>query len=189
MTHRRGPPDAHPCLALVFVQTGGITGTPKGLGSSDRKLIGGYLFGPQANLSGADLNGLDLSQAVLTWVRSGGIRGTPSALPAGWKLIAGYLMGSGADLTDANLAGVNLTSVSLNPAETCELDPRKPGHTAGNAIIPSISRLASLHGPPWRLDHCSHQGIAARKQRERVARKSCTQTTGQSSVPESPCVI
>ena len=60
-----------------------------------------------------DLNGVDLSNAILTGVQSGGITGTPSHLPANWQLIDGYLVGPGANLTNAELAHADLTNAHL----------------------------------------------------------------------------
>ena len=70
------------------------------------------------NLNGINLTGIDLSGSNLTGVISGGIIGTPLALPINWKLINGYLIGpkanlSGANLTEANLTGANLSNANL----------------------------------------------------------------------------
>jgi uncharacterized protein YjbI with pentapeptide repeats len=130
---------------LTGVTSGGITGTPAAL-PAGWILVDGYLIGPGANLSGANLTGAnltnatlangnltnatltganltgaDLTGATLTGVISGGLTGTPTALPAGWSIVAGYLMGPGANLTgvnltNANLSGANLTSVTLTNA-------------------------------------------------------------------------
>ena len=70
-----------------------------------------------AILTGVDLNGADLANATLTGIQSGGIIGTPSALPHNWKLINGYLVGPGADLTGANLTGANLTNAYFTNAD------------------------------------------------------------------------
>jgi len=40
-----------------------------------------------ANLADADLTNADLTNATLTGVRSGGMTGTPSALPSGWMIL------------------------------------------------------------------------------------------------------
>ncbi len=142
---------------LTGVQSGGITGTPSHL-PANWQLIDGYLIGPHANLTsanltgvvvpagsnlthadlsgaimsfatlvsvhfdnailtGVDLNGADLANATLTGIQSGGIIGTPSALPHNWKLINGYLVGPGADLTGANLTGANLTNAYFTNAD------------------------------------------------------------------------
>ena len=105
---------------LTGVKSGGITGTPTSL-PTGWKLIGGYLIGSgahltDANLSGLNLAGATLTSATLTGVVSGGITGTPTSLPTGWKLINGYLIGSGANLTDANLSGLNLAGATLTSA-------------------------------------------------------------------------
>ena len=92
-------------------------------------LTNAYLYGAvltNANLAGADLSnanltganlastaldGAFLDGATLTMVRSGGITGNPTALPANWilatSLTGGYLAGPGADLSGQNLMGVN----------------------------------------------------------------------------------
>jgi uncharacterized protein YjbI with pentapeptide repeats len=107
---------------LTGVVSGGITGNLIAK-SPSWALVNGYLVGPGANLSGANLsnfnlsgailrnailtganlsgatltnanlNGANLTGATLTGVVSGGITGTPSALPDGWQLINGYLVG------------------------------------------------------------------------------------------------
>jgi uncharacterized protein YjbI with pentapeptide repeats len=77
-----------------------------------------------ATLTNANLAGTGLNGAALAGVLSGGITGTPSALPTGWILAIGYLMGPGANLSGAkfsftpcaSLQGVNLTSANLSGA-------------------------------------------------------------------------
>jgi uncharacterized protein YjbI with pentapeptide repeats len=96
---------------LTGVRSGGIIGTPASL-PTNWSLVTGYLIGPYANLSGADLSGanfnradlaganlsdsnlsgVDLSGANLQGVRSGGIVGTPASLPPGWALVNGYFI-------------------------------------------------------------------------------------------------
>ena len=48
---------------------------------------------PHANLIDVNLTDANLGAAVLTGVHSGGIVGTPSALPSGWTLVHGTLVG------------------------------------------------------------------------------------------------
>jgi uncharacterized protein YjbI with pentapeptide repeats len=99
-------------------------------------------FGPYANLQDCNLSGAalsytdlrdanlsntNLSGASLEFVSSGGIVGTPSALPTEWQLIDGYLIGpeaelSDADLTNADLTGVELQSATLNGADLSRVD-------------------------------------------------------------------
>ncbi|MEC8025671.1 MAG: pentapeptide repeat-containing protein, partial [Myxococcota bacterium] len=86
---------------------------------SDAGLAGAYLYGAaldNADLSGANLTDADLSNAVLTNVTSGGITGTPSALPTGWTLTHGYLVGPGANLSGADLSYTDLQNVNLTGA-------------------------------------------------------------------------
>ena len=49
--------------------------------------------------------------------RSGGITGTPHALPAHWQITSGYLIGPGADLASATLSNANLTNAYLYHAD------------------------------------------------------------------------
>ena len=82
---------------LSEVRSGGISGTPLVL-PANWSLTGGYLIGPQADLSQADLSGADLSGANLS---------------------EAYLEGanlSGADLSEANLTATNLSRANLTGA-------------------------------------------------------------------------
>ena len=77
---------------LSGVVSGGLYGIPSAL-SEPWKIVNGYLVGPNANLSGANLSGANL--------------------------IGVYLSGanlSGADLSSANLNNVDLSSANLNQA-------------------------------------------------------------------------
>jgi uncharacterized protein YjbI with pentapeptide repeats len=66
-----------------------------------------------AVLTGTDLAGADLAGATLARVRSGGITGTASSLPADWSVVAGYLIGPEDGLTDADLSGADLAGADL----------------------------------------------------------------------------
>ena len=82
---------------LSEVRSGGISGTPLVL-PANWSLTGGYLIGPQADLSQADLSGADLSGANLS---------------------EAYLEGanlSGVDLSEANLTATNLSRANLTGA-------------------------------------------------------------------------
>ena len=113
------------------MSSGGITGTPAAL-PVGWQLTAGYLIGPGADLAGADLAGQDLTGANLssadftgadlTGVISGGITGTPAALPVGWQLTNGYLIGPDANLADTDLAGANLSSADLTGANLADAD-------------------------------------------------------------------
>lgn len=130
---------------LTGVSSGFVSGGPIGL-PTGWKVIKGYLIGPTANLSDADLSdanltganftdtnltnadltgakfistnlaGANLTNADLIAVYSSGIVGTPKTLPTGWKLVNGYLIGLGANLTNANLQSANLVNADLRYA-------------------------------------------------------------------------
>ncbi len=69
-------------------------------------------------LQGAGLGAANLAYANLAGVQSGGITGTPAALPANWSLQGGYLIGPGADLNGADLAGLDLSGDDLTGVES-----------------------------------------------------------------------
>lgn len=118
--------------ALVQLRSGGLTGQPAAL-PTDWHLVGGYLVGPNADLTDADLSTLDLSNLNLSYsiftgsnlagttltgtdlsrVRSGAVLGQPAALPSGWSLVGGYLIGFQANLTGADFANVDLSNVDM----------------------------------------------------------------------------
>jgi uncharacterized protein YjbI with pentapeptide repeats len=80
-----------------------------------------------ADLEGADVAGLDLGGATLWFLASGGLRGSPSLLPAAWSVVRGYLVGPKADLADAQLpdtglAGVDCDSCLLNATDLAGAD-------------------------------------------------------------------
>ena len=96
-----------------------------GVSLSGANLSGANLSG--ANLDSADLTNANLTNAGLTGVRSGGIVGTPSFLPANWSVLNGYLIGpsanlSGADLSFANLTSADLSGANLNGANLSDSD-------------------------------------------------------------------
>ena len=74
-----------------------------------------------ANVQGADLNahldGPDVDGDDLQGLSSGGITGTPSALPAHWQLTDGYLIGPGVSLDGADLEGADLEGGDLEGGE------------------------------------------------------------------------
>jgi len=94
-------------LAGAFLDGANLTGAS--LGSAD--LVGATLG--TANLAKADLNNADLTSASLAGVKSGGITGTTTMLPADWQLKSGYLAGPGADLSGDSASGVNLSGTDL----------------------------------------------------------------------------
>ncbi len=97
--------------------TGGLVGTPSAL-PTGYSLTVGYIVGPHAylshaNLTGANLTGVNLSSAIMSATQSGGITGTPAALPTSWVLAKGYLFGPNAIVTGADVSGVNLSTSRL----------------------------------------------------------------------------
>lgn len=79
-------------------------------------------FLSSTNFSGATLTGTDLSGSVLQFSQSGGISGTPAALPANWEVIGGYLIGpedflQNGTLTDLDLSGLDLFGTNFNGAD------------------------------------------------------------------------
>ena len=117
---------------LKNVSSGRIRGTTNYLPES-WKLINGYLIGPHANLSkaelersnlentilthanlvGANLNNTNLLGSKLDGVISGNIRGIP-ILPVGWRCINGYLIGPQANVSNVDLSGVDLSGMDLS---------------------------------------------------------------------------
>lgn len=151
---------------LEEVRSGAITGTP--VLPEEWSLVDGYLIGPHADLVGADLKGADLkftdlegvnlAGADLEEVRSGGITGTPSALPAHWELISGYLVGPSAHLVNANLneaglegadlAGADLESATLKSADVEGADVA--GADLASAALEEV-RSGGITGAPSAL--------------------------------------
>jgi len=106
----------------------------------------GFLVGPGANLSNADLSGMDLSGANVsnanftsatfsgTTLRranvtganfsstspagliTGGLIGTAATLPTGWTQQGGWFLGQNANLTGMKLTGTDLTGLNLSGA-------------------------------------------------------------------------
>ena len=133
-------------LVRAIGLTGGGSGNEPTL-PTDWKLVSGFLLGPTvdlhiADLTGVDLtnvnltgsiltdailtdtnvNGLDLTGCSLTGLISGGVTGTPAALPTDWQLAGSYLLGPEANLANASLAGVNLDGVNVSGADLTGAD-------------------------------------------------------------------
>jgi uncharacterized protein YjbI with pentapeptide repeats/5-hydroxyisourate hydrolase-like protein (transthyretin family) len=155
---------------LTGASSGGIVGVPAAL-PAGWSLHGGYLVGPFANLAGADLSGVDLTgvdlrnadltganltgatltsadltgttltRTTLTGVRSGGIAGTPTALPSPYQLIDGYVMGPGVDLSSANLlGGVQMENIDFTGAKF------NGAHMAGDSLQGDVLTGVDLTG-------------------------------------------
>jgi len=161
-------------VILSGVRSGGITGQVDQLPPRWR-LTGGYLIGPGANLTGADLSyvdlsdtflnganltnvnlsyatltgsGADLTGTTLTGVQSGSINSSQLILPPGWQLVVGYIIGPGANLTGANLMDADLTNVNLTGADLtgAHLD----GATLTGATLTGVIS-GGITGPPASL--------------------------------------
>jgi len=65
-------------------------------------------------LTDANLTGAILTGATLDYVTSGGITGTPAALPADWQFENGYLVGPAALLRSAVLTNADLSGARFN---------------------------------------------------------------------------
>jgi len=126
-----------------------------GANLSKINLHGAYLGATNfanANLSKADLTQTVITDAVftganLTGIRSGGVSGTPAALPVGWSIRGGYIIGPTADLSGANLSGFDLDAVDLSGAN---LDGVRSGGIKGTPVaLPKDFRLLGgfLIGP------------------------------------------
>jgi uncharacterized protein YjbI with pentapeptide repeats len=103
-------------LAGAQLDGAGLTGADL----SHADLTGASLIG--TILTGARLDGTGLASSTLTAVVSGGITGTPAALPVPWMLRAGFLMGPGIDLSGDNLSGRGLAGVDLSGADLSRAD-------------------------------------------------------------------
>ena len=104
--------------SLKVTATATVAAPPKG--ETCRVTPGAQLVGcnlSYADLDGANLEGTNLKGADLYGVSSGGITGTPSALPTHWQLINGYLIGPGARLHAPQLRAANLVGADLEDAQ------------------------------------------------------------------------
>ena len=68
----------------------------------------------RVDINGANLEGANLEVSGFSEIRSGNLKGTPSALPDGYKIINGYLVGYGVSLYDADLQGADLQGMNLS---------------------------------------------------------------------------
>jgi uncharacterized protein YjbI with pentapeptide repeats len=160
------------------MSSGGLIGVPTTL-PNGFTLRRGYLFGPYALLTGLDLSnfdlsnldldgayltgvnlaGADLSATTLTHVRSGGVLGSPTSLPADYRLVGGYLLGpavflesatlsgadisgtnlSGADLYAADLTGANVTGVNFSDAQLTAVKLKSATSSGANFVGANMS--------------------------------------------------
>jgi uncharacterized protein YjbI with pentapeptide repeats len=81
----------------------------------------GYLLGPTANLesgdlTGVNLNAINLGGANLSKIRSSGVIGTPTSLPKDWVLRGGILLGPKVDLSNTKLINLNVGGLNFSDA-------------------------------------------------------------------------
>jgi uncharacterized protein YjbI with pentapeptide repeats len=112
---------------LLGITSGNITNGPSSLPFGP-DIIGNYIFlngyivGYGANLTNANLNGLDLTKValndtILKGVSSGNIFGGPiapnSGLPEFYSVNYGYILGPGVNLSGVDLSGLDLSNLNL----------------------------------------------------------------------------
>lgn len=117
---------------------------------SGTNLDGAFLSG---DLTGADLNGTNLANAFLDGMVSGGITGTPAALPTGWGLFGGYLIGYQAQIQNANLAGDDLAGLNLTFASLHQVDLAGANLT-GTVLAGASLTNTNLSGVIWSNTTC-----------------------------------
>ena len=120
--------------SLGGVSSGAVTTSPATSLPANWTALDGYLAGPSANLTRADLAGLNLSgadlkdavltnaniagtalaKADITGIQTGGLTGSPVSLPANFVITRnGFMVGPEADLMNAILSGFNLAGDDL----------------------------------------------------------------------------
>jgi uncharacterized protein YjbI with pentapeptide repeats len=134
---------------------------------SDTDLSGADLTG--AFISGAaNLTGALLGNANLVLVKSSGIIGSPSELPAGWLVRCGRLVGPGANLSVGSFNGCSLKSANVTGAifslggSTAALAGVSSGSLKGTpAVLPSgwAAALGYLVGPGADLRSAKLNGL------------------------------
>jgi len=118
---------------LFNVRSGFISGTPQQL-PTFYSFIGGFIIGPNTDLSGADLSGgnlanvsiqnADLTNANFYNVSSGGIQGTPRA-PLNVPYVVtpnGYIVGPNVNLNNAVMPNIDLRGLTLTNAVMTNMD-------------------------------------------------------------------
>jgi uncharacterized protein YjbI with pentapeptide repeats len=146
---------------MINVSSGGITGQPLAL-PFQFELLKGYLIGQNANLTMADLSGVNLSGDRLDSVNLTRANLTSANL-SGAVLTNGDLLGvnlTSADLTNAALSGVDLSEAKLNGATMTGADlalASSGGVTGTPAALPAHWMIVNgyLIGPAAALGHAA----------------------------------
>ena len=124
--------------SIPYIKSGGMTGVPASLPASYSYIVsasGGYIIGPYADVSGANLNNTtitgvnilhaDLTNATFVNTRSGGLIGPPDALATNYNYVQAsvppaaqdaYIVGPRVNLTGAVLSRTNLTNMDVSGA-------------------------------------------------------------------------
>jgi uncharacterized protein YjbI with pentapeptide repeats len=149
---------------FINVKSSNLTGFPKL--PRGYRLANGYIVGPSANLtnadlSGSNLSGLDLSNAKLIGVKSGSIKGRPK-LPHSWQLHNGYLFGKDADLSHSEITSVDLGNIDISSATLAGAKWRRISGSPELPINYSI-RSGYLIGPSANLSGANLSGMTFRK--------------------------
>lgn len=125
--------------------------------SSSYQVRDGYLVGPNVNMSGLDLSGVNLSDISMTGmnvdgtdlrytnltnITSGGLRGTP-ILDSKYKLYNQYIVGPNVNLNGADLSGIDLSGMNLDGTnlENANLIGIRSGFIEGTPIVSSKYKL------------------------------------------------
>ena len=69
-----------------------------------------------ANFTNTNLTNTVFTNVTFSGIISGGITGTPSALPDAYKIVSGYILAPQSNLMTANLAGADLSNMDLSGA-------------------------------------------------------------------------
>jgi len=116
-------------------------GSLAGLNLSGADLKGANLTG--ATLTGANLAGANLGGSTLTGVVSGGVTGTPSALPSGWTLVGGYLIAPSSTLPAPKVPSlVQATGATESVGSTALSASLASPSGSGDLLVLSLSEYA-----------------------------------------------
>jgi uncharacterized protein YjbI with pentapeptide repeats len=96
-----------------------------------------------ANLARAVVEGANFTDVTFQGVISGGLVGTPSVLPAGFRVAAGYLAGPGVNLANADLSGITLAGLDLSGATLTGV--RSSGVTGTAVALPTHFQVLAGH--------------------------------------------
>jgi uncharacterized protein YjbI with pentapeptide repeats len=118
---------------LTGASSGSITGTPAAL-PTGWQLTDGYLIGPGANLTGADLSSANLANATLT-----GANLTSATLSSATL--------SSADLTNANLSDADVTGANLASATLTGTNLAGTALAGANLTRVKVCNIAPAGGP------------------------------------------